>query len=59
LLDARAKTILATGSFHVDTVLLRRLYVLFFIEHCTRRVYLPGLTTCPTGERVTQQAATS
>jgi putative transposase len=47
---------LACDFFTVEMLALKTLYVLFFIEHATRRVYLAGCTDHPTTAWVTQQA---
>lgn len=47
---------LACDFLTVETLPLQTLYVLFFVEHATRRVYLAGCTAHPDAAWVAQQA---
>jgi len=55
-LNSQACSMLDCDFFSVDTVPLKRLYVLFFIELNTRRVHLTGVTAHPTQSWVVQQS---
>src|SRR2546426_1072608 len=55
-LRQQAAVILECDFFTVETLWLRRFYVLFFIELSRRRVYLAGITANPDGAWIVQQA---
>src|SRR3954447_11717654 len=55
-IQSHKDAVLACDFFTVETLFLKTLHVLFFLEVGTRRVHLAGCTAHPTAAWVTQQA---